>query len=84
MCILHKVSTTPKLSFSVFYVFGLHRAAFLNFIKIRKYRSYNFPFPCIISILYFQGTFPDEDEGYDGFKGLSPVDAYPPQNNNSE
>lgn len=30
----------------------------------------------------WQGKFPDEDKGYDGWKGLSPVDAYPPQNDN--
>lgn len=29
----------------------------------------------------WQGKFPEEDKGYDGWKGLSPVDAFPAQNN---
>ena len=32
----------------------------------------------------FQGKFPNEDKGYDGWVGLSPVDAYPAQNNFSK
>ncbi|XP_052806736.1 inactive C-alpha-formylglycine-generating enzyme 2-like [Mya arenaria] len=31
----------------------------------------------------WQGRFPDVDSGADGWKGLSPVDAFPAQNNNS-
>ncbi|KAL5013769.1 hypothetical protein ScPMuIL_008039 [Solemya velum] len=29
---------------------------------------------------YWQGNFPDDNKKYDGFLGLSPVDAFPPQN----
>lgn len=32
------------------------------------------PWPCNI----WQGTFPDEDTGEDGYRGTAPVDAYPP------
>ena len=31
-----------------------------------------------------QGKFPDEDKGFDGWKSLSPVDAFPAQNNRSK